>query len=187
MRLDGNSQIYCVCESFTSDDVELIPAIDVVDSKKQDNATSLYEHFIQVCSEHGLDEGITRPFLEYQIMTDFILTNTDRHLNNFGVLRDTKTLKFIGMAPIFDSGNSMFWQNPKAAEHADFFEITVNSFARKEIDLWKYVKSPHLRILDWNLLPTEQELYDIYAMDPMIPCVDSILEGYTRKVNFISP
>jgi hypothetical protein len=187
MRLDGNSQIYCVCESFTSDEIELIPAIDVVDSRKKDNATSLYEHFIQVCSEHGLDEGITRPFLEYQIMTDFILTNTDRHLNNFGVLRDTKTLKFIGMAPIFDSGNSMFWQNPKAAEHADFFEITVNSFARKEIDLWKYVKSPHLRILDWNLLPTEQELYDIYAMDPMIPCVDSILEGYTRKVNFISP
>ena len=187
MRLGDNSQIYCVCESFTSDEVELIPAIDVVDSKKKDNATSLYEHFIQVCSEHGLDEGITRPFLEYQIMTDFILTNTDRHLNNFGVLRDTKTLKFIDMAPIFDSGNSMFWQNPKAAENADFFEITVNSFARKEIDLWKFVKSPHLSILDWNLLPTEQELYDIYAIDPMIPCVDSILEGYKRKVNFISP
>jgi hypothetical protein len=187
MRLDGNSQIYCVCESFTSDEVELIPAIDVVDSKKKDNATSVYEHFIQVCSEHGMDEGITRPFLEYQIMTDFVLTNTDRHLNNFGVLRDTKTLKFIGMAPIFDSGNSMFWQNPKAGENADFFEITVNSFARKEIDLWKYVKSPHLNILDRNLFPSEQEIYDIYAMDPMIPSVDSIVESYKRKVHFISP
>ena len=187
MRLDGNSQIYCICESFTSDDVELIPAIDVVDSKKKDNATSLYEHFIQVCADYGLDESITRPFLEYQIMADFVLTNTDRHLNNFGVLRDSKTLKFISMAPIFDSGNSMFWHNPKAAEAADLFEITVNSFARKEIDLWKYVKSPHLSILDWNLLPTEQELYDIYAMDSMIPCVDSIVEGYKRKVYFISP
>jgi len=187
MRLGNSSQIYCVCESFTSDAVELIPAIDVVDSKKKDNATSLYEHFIQVCSEHGLDEGITRSFLEYQIMTDFVLTNTDRHLNNFGVLRDSKTLKFISMVPIFDSGNSMFWQNPKAAEHVDFFEITVNSFTKREIDLWKYVKSPHLNILDWNLLPSEQELYDIYAMDPMITCVDSIVEGYKRKVNFLSP
>lgn len=187
MRLGDDSQIYCMCESFTSDEVELIPAIDVVDSRKKDNATSLYEHFVRVCSEHGLDEGITRPFLEYQIMTDFILTNTDRHLNNFGVLRDTKTLKFIGIAPIFDSGNSMFWQYPRSAENIDFFEITVNSFARKEIDLWKYVKSPHLSILDLNLLPTEQELYDIYAMDPLIPCVDSIVDGYKRKVRFISP
>ena len=90
------------------------------------------------------------------------------------------------MAPIFDSGNSMFWQNPKVAESLDFFEITVNSFSRKEIDLWKYVKSPHLRVLDWKLLPAEQELSDIYAMDPMILCVDSIVEGYQRKVNFIS-
>lgn len=29
MRLGDNQQIYCVCESFTSDEVELIPAIDV--------------------------------------------------------------------------------------------------------------------------------------------------------------
>ena len=187
MRLGDNSQIYCICESFTSDEVELIPAIDVVDSRKKDNATSLYEHFIRVCSEHGLDEGITRPFLEYQIMTDFVLTNTDRHLNNFGVLRNTKTLNFVGMAPIFDSGNSMFWQNPKAAQYMDIMEIAVNSFAKKEIDLWKYVKSPHLSILDWNLLPTEQELNDIYETDPLIPYTELIVEGYKRKVQFITP
>ena len=42
-------------------------------------------------------------------MTDFVLTNTDWHLNNFGVLRDSKTLKFIGIAPIFDSGKLEEW------------------------------------------------------------------------------
>lgn len=187
VRLDNHSQIYCVCESFTSNEVELIPAIDVVESKKKNNATSMYEHFIQVCMEHGLDDGVTRSFLEYQILTDFILTNTDRHLNNFGVLRDTNTLKFIGMAPIFDSGNSMFWQNPRLGETIDFFDITVNSFARKELDLWKYLKTPHLQTVDMNLLPTEQELYEIYDLDPMIPCVDSILLGYRRKVDFLTP
>ena len=32
-------------------------------------------------------------YLEYQILTDFIITNTDRPFNNFGVLRDANTLK----------------------------------------------------------------------------------------------
>ena len=187
MRLGDNSQIYCVCESFTSDEVELIPAIDVVDSKKKDNATSLYEHFIQVCAEYGLDESVARPFLEYQILTDFLLTNTDRHLNNFGVLRDTRTLKFVGMAPIFDSGNSMFWQNPKLAETVDFIDITVNSFRNKELDLWGYLKRQPMDVIDLNKLPATDELYEIYETDSLIPCVDSILLGYKRKIAFLTP
>ena len=183
MRLGNNSQIYCVCESFTSDEVELIPAIDVVDSKKKDNATSLYEHFIRVCSEHGLDEGITRPFLEYQIMTDFVLTNTDRHLNNFGVLRDSKTLKFIGMAPIFDSGNSMFWKNPRQPEYDDLVEISVNSFAKDEFRLLGYVKNPSQ--VDIAKLPHPDGLYEIYEKDPLIPSLDSVIMGYRRKIDLL--
>lgn len=184
MRLGNNSQIYCVCESFTSDEVELIPAIDVVDSRKKDNATSLYEHFIQVCSEHGMDEGITRPFLEYQIMTDFILTNTDRHLNNFGVLRDTKTLEFIGMAPIFDSGNSMFWQNTRLPETDDLVEISVNSFLKDEFRLLGYVKNS-LQV-DIEKLPHSDELYEVYEQDPLIPFLDSIIMGYRRKIDLLN-
>ena len=183
MKMDDHSQIYCVCESFTSDTVELIPAIDVVESRKKDNATSMYEHFIGVCGECGLDESITRPFLEYQILTDYILTNTDRHLNNFGVLRDTSTLKFIGMAPIFDSGNSMFWQNPKLPEYDDLQSIQVNSFRQTEKELLGYVTNKHL--VDLDKLPTADELRQIYSADPLIPCVDSIIMGYNRKIDLL--
>ena len=38
---------------------------------------------------------------------DYILGNSDRHYNNFGAIRDVRTLKFISMAPIFDTGNSL--------------------------------------------------------------------------------
>ncbi len=183
MKLDENLQLYCVCESFTSDTVELIPAIDVVESQKKDNATSLYEHFIQVCASYGLAEAVTRPFLEYQIMTDFILTNIDRHLNNFGVLRDTNTLKFIGMAPIFDSGNAMFWQNPRLPEQDDLADIAVNSFRRKEKQLLSYVRDRNA--VDISKLPTVDELRSIYAVDPLIPCVDFILLGYQKKVELL--
>jgi len=183
MKMDDHSQVYCVCESFTSNTVELIPAIDVVESRKKNNAISMYEHFIGVCGEYGLDESITRPFLEYQILTDYILTNTDRHLNNFGVLRDTATLKFVGMAPIFDSGNSMFWQTPKLPEYDDLQSIQVNSFRQTEKELLGYVTDPSL--VDLNKLPTADELREVYSADPLIPCVDSIIMGYNRKIDLL--
>lgn len=33
--------------------------------------------------------------------------NEDRHLNNFGIIRDINTLKWLDMAPIFDNGQSL--------------------------------------------------------------------------------
>lgn len=180
MRLGDNQQIYCICESFTSDEVELIPAIDIVESKKKDNAMSMYEHFIHVCAMHGMDEGVVRAFLEYQILSDYVLTNTDRHLNNFGVLRNANTLEFIGMAPIFDSGNSMFWQNPRLPAHSDLTDISVNSFRNTEKRMLQLVQNKD--VLDISNLPTEEELRAIYEMDALIPYVDSILLGYQKKI-----
>lgn len=183
MWLGDNQQIYCVCESFTSDEVELIPAIDIVDSKKKDNAMSMYEHFVHICTERGMDEGVVRTFLEYQILADFILTNTDRHLNNFGVLRNADTLEFIGMAPIFDSGNSMFWQNPRLPAHSDLTDITVNSFQNTEKRMLQLVRNKD--VLDISKLPTEEELRSIYGLDALIPYLDSILLGYRKKIELM--
>ena len=38
---------------------------------------------------------------------DYLMLNNDRHLNNFGIIRDVNTLKWIDVAPIFDTGNSL--------------------------------------------------------------------------------
>lgn len=184
MRLAGSPQIYCICESFTSDKMELVPAIDIVASKKKDNAMSMYEHFIYVCTEHGMDEALVRSFMEYQILADFILTNTDRHLNNFGVLRDARTLEFVSMAPIFDSGNSMFWQNPRQPQYDDLTNIGVNSFRKTERQLLQLVRNRAQ--LDLSKLPTEDELRSIYCMDPLIPYVDAIVQGYQKKRELLS-
>ena len=181
VKLTGNAseQYGCICEDFASETLEFIPAIDVVDSEKKDNAISTYEHFIHVCTERGLSEQDVRSFLEYQILTDFVLTNTDRHLNNFGVLRDSRTLKFVRMAPIFDSGNSMFWDAPRLPERSDCTEITVNSFRKTEADLLKLVTDRSRVRMD--LLPSREEIAELYAKDDSIAFVDSILAGYERK------
>ena len=175
----ASEQYGCICEDFASETLEFIPAIDVVDSEKKDNAVSTYEHFIYVCAEHGLSEQEVRGFLEYQVLTDFVLTNTDRHLNNFGILRDSQTLKFVRMAPIFDSGNSMFWDAPRLPERSDCTEITVNSFRKTETELLKLVTDRSRVHMD--LLPSREEIAELYAKDDSIAFVDSILTGYEKK------
>ena len=37
----------------------------------------------------------------------WVLGIGDRHLNNFGAVRDAETLEWHGMAPIYDSGSSL--------------------------------------------------------------------------------
>lgn len=41
------------------------------------------------------------------IVLDYIIANDDRHLNNFGLLRDTETLEWLGPAPVYDCGASL--------------------------------------------------------------------------------
>lgn len=181
VKLTGNSgeQYGCICEDFASESLEFVPAIDVVDSVKKDNAASTYEHFIHVCVEYGLSETVVRGFLEYQILTDFVMTNTDRHLNNFGVLRDSRTLKFVQMAPIFDSGNSMFWDAPRLPERSDCTRIAVNSFRKTETELLKLVIDRSRICME--LLPSRNEIAELYAKDDSIAFVDSVLTGYEKK------
>ena len=127
----------------------------------------------------GLSEQEVRSFLEYQILTDFVLTNTDRHLNNFGVLRDSRTLQFVRMAPIFDSGNAMFWDAPRLPERNDCTEISVNSFRKTEMELLKLV-TDRSRV-HMERLPSREEIAELYAKDDSIAFVDSILAGYEKK------
>lgn len=183
MHTEQDNQIYCVCESFTSEKLELISAYEVIESQKKPNSLSAYEHFIQVCAQHGLPEERTRPFLEYQIVTDFILSNTDRHLRNIGVLRDTDTLQFVGVAPIFDTGNSMFYRNPLLPRNDDLRSLEVNSFRTREMDLLKYVQGNNL--VDPQSLPAGDEIACIYDADPLISYADSLLLGYQKKIDIL--
>lgn len=179
MKTSVGGKLACICKSFTSESLEFIPAIDVVNSKKKNNATSQYEHFIKVCAENGLDQERVRAFLEYQIATDFLITNVDRHLNNFGVLRDSDSLKFVSMAPIFDSGNAMFWDNPRLPLYDSLEHISVNSFRQEEMDLLKLIQ--HTDCVNLSQLPTDDELAKLYDLDSQIN-TESILKGYHRKI-----
>ncbi len=42
--------------------------------------------------------------LENMYILDFLILNEDRHLGNFGIIRDVNTLEWLDVAPIFDNG-----------------------------------------------------------------------------------
>jgi len=48
-----------------------------------------------------------RLFYESQCRIDALIANEDRHWGNFGALRDSESLEFIGLAPILDNGNTL--------------------------------------------------------------------------------
>ena len=57
-------------------------------SEKQPNHISAYEHFIHVCGKHGMDTDMLRQFMDYMILSDFVLSGRDRHLGNVSILRN---------------------------------------------------------------------------------------------------
>ena len=64
-----------------------------------------YDEYIKILEEHHIENA--REKIENMYILDFLIMNEDRHLNNFGVIRDVNTLKWVDIAPIFDSGESL--------------------------------------------------------------------------------
>ena len=126
---------------FTSVETEFVSAYQIVANYKVPNDISLYEALIRQAVSLGANEEEARSFLEYMILTDFILTNTDRHLNNFGFIYDPKQHRLSGMAPLFDTGNSLFYDCDVIPHGGNLLDIPVNSFSKREADQLHYVKS----------------------------------------------
>ena len=100
-----NGAPYSVCEDFIDETTELIPAWRILQTKKKSNNTSVYTHFKECCEALGIKSVVK--FIELMIFLDYIIANEDRHLNNFGAIRNAETLEWMGMAPIYDSGSSL--------------------------------------------------------------------------------
>lgn len=179
---DGQSILGCSCPNFTTIDTEFIPAINIIDTVKKPNNISYYELYINLCLQQGLD---VRAFLEYQIMSDFIISNTDRHLNNFGVIRDSHTLQWLSPAPIFDSGNSLFYKSNYIPVDKGLLKLEVSSFASKEVNLLRYVTNRGL--LDVRLLPDDNFLYNLLKLDinTRDEVNERIIKAYSRKIKYL--
>ena len=49
-----------------------------------------------------------RESIDKMIVCDYLMANDDRHLFNFGLIRDVESLQVLGCAPLYDSGCAFF-------------------------------------------------------------------------------
>ena len=141
IHISGGEYPCSLSPMFTSVETEFVSAYQIVANYKVPNDISLYEALIRQAVSLGANEEEARSFLEYMILTDFILTNTDRHLNNFGFIYDPKQHRLSGMAPLFDTGNSLFYDCDVIPHGGNLLDIPVNSFSKREADQLHYVKT----------------------------------------------
>ena len=105
---------------------------------KKENNISVYQHFLNYCEELGVEDIV--PLLDRMIVLDYIIANEDRHLNNFGALRNAETLEWLGMAPVYDSGSALGYDK-LAAQIRSGKDITCKPFKKHHEEQLKLVSS----------------------------------------------
>ena len=116
---------YSVCENFITADTELVSAVSINRSLKKRSQFSSYQHFMRACRKLGIP-GMQQ-YIDYLLVFDYLMANTDRHFGNFGAIRDVNTLQWLGPAPVFDSGTSL-WHDKLTKEIAFNAPIEMKPF-----------------------------------------------------------
>ena len=105
---NGNMLSSCPC--FISKDTELITAWAIMkDNVNSMSAEKLYSAYVEKLEKHHVPD--VKDHLAKMVILDYLIVNTDRHMGNFGIIRNVRDLSWVSMAPIFDSGMAMFSQH----------------------------------------------------------------------------
>ncbi len=74
------------------------------------------------------------------IFMDTVTANPDRHTNNFGLLRDVKTGKMIGLAPNYDNNMALIARGyPAKPKKSDLLILLLNEVLRLEPKYREYI------------------------------------------------
>lgn len=134
------------CPCFITKDTELITCYQIRNNMIRHDDINDYDEYIKVLESNGIRDA--RIKIENMFILDFLIMNEDRHLNNFGIIRDVNTLKWLDVAPIFDNGMALnidYYSEGEAAisgqgrlfyEEKPFDEIikVVKDFKRLDIN-----------------------------------------------------
>jgi hypothetical protein len=152
--IDGET--YSLCEDFINAQTELVTAWHIKNLIKKDNSTSDYESFVRKVESLGIKDVRLR--IDQMLVLDFIIANIDRHYNNFGLIRDANTLEWLSVAPIYDSGTSMWCREAEGKIRAADVSIESKPFRAKHIKQIELVKD-----FSWLNLDTLDEIDKEYA------------------------
>jgi len=174
-----NGMPYSVCENFITTETELVNAVNINKSMKKRSQNSSYEHFVQASEKLGIPNMVE--FINYVLVFDYIMANTDRHFGNFGAIRNVETLEWIGAAPVFDTGTSL-WHNKLTKVINPFDEIESKPFYAKQLKQMELVT-------DFKWIPFEKlknmtdDLYEVFKQSEYMDeqRIEVICNGVTER------
>lgn len=88
--------------------------------------------FIRCCNEYGIDGA--EDYINKMVYCDYVIGNNDRHLGNFGFIRDANTAEIIGFAPLFDSGSAFQTKSNQKKEQIVYFSEENKKEAIKYVE-----------------------------------------------------
>lgn len=100
---------YAGCSCMTDLNSELVTAHDIL--LEMQSAGMVVKDFVEEYMRFGEESGVSdiQKQIGYMTVVDALLRNTDRHWTNFGLMRHPDTLAYTDVIPLFDFGNSLWF------------------------------------------------------------------------------
>lgn len=142
-----------LCADMLDGREELVSAWQVLGSVKRDNRLSLRDEWVRDASGFGCDRDAVAWATDDWLLVDWLMRNTDRHFNNFGLIRDVDTLR-VRPAPLFDTGESL-WCGELRVDNGDyrakpFYATPKSPTARRQLRLVSdWSRFDLSRLADW--------------------------------------
>ena len=169
------------CKNFITKETELVPAWKINEYYEFLDDEDKYTHYIRCLNNLGIKDAET--LTDKMIVCDYIIANKDRHFNNFGVIRDVNTLKFIGVAPIFDNGCSLWYDENDMYVGEFFLTKPFEEYEKTQLSLVK-----KLEWLDISKLEDfPNEVKTILSMNKLLSKerINKIVDQIKLRIEFV--
>ena len=169
------------CKNFITKDTELVPAWKINEYYNALDDEDKYTHYIRCLNNLGIKDA--EILIDKMIVCDYIIANKDRHFNNFGAIRDVNTLKFIAVAPIFDNGCSLWYDENDMYVGEFFLTKPFEDYEKTQLNLVK-----KLNWLDLSKLEDfPSEVKTILSMDKLLSKerINKIVDQVKLRIEFV--
>lgn len=177
------------CDNFINENEEIVSAYDIFKSKKKPNHLNDYEFYVQILEKHNVPNA--RKNVADMFVVDYLMKNTDRHMKNFGIIRNVETLDWVRTTPIFDTGQSM--ECDKYTSQIDFLNGGGKFFSNTNKNYEDILKTIRKDITDVDLDKLDgvcdeyQMLLESYAdkMDISDNRINKLVDGLAERIEML--
>lgn len=176
-----NERAVSICKNFITTNTELIPAWKINEYFAVNEYENRYEHYVGCLNELNIPNA--NLLVDKMLICDFILANKDRHFNNFGVIRNVETLVFERVAPIFDNGCSLWFDENDMYVGEFFLTKPFEEYEKTQVSLVKNISWLDISKLDGFV----QEVREILSSNKLLSNerIEKIIEHIKSRIEFV--